>query len=35
MKLRSSLADKLAATPVDVDIRLFDFETLQKIYAEG
>ena len=34
LKLRSTLSDKLAATPVDVDIRLFDFEELQKIYAE-
>jgi hypothetical protein len=34
IKLRSTLGEKLLATPVDVDIRLFDFETLQKIYAE-
>lgn len=32
-KLRSIIADRLAATPVDVDIRLFDFEELQKIYT--
>lgn len=31
--LRSSLVKKFAATSVDVDIRLFDFEDLQKIYA--
>jgi Holliday junction resolvase-like predicted endonuclease len=34
IKLRATLGEKLLATPVDVDIRLFDFETLQKIYAE-
>ncbi len=33
-KLRSSLSEKLMETPVDVDIRLFDFEELQKIYAQ-
>jgi len=32
-RLRSALAKQFATTPVDVDIRLFDFETLQKIYA--
>lgn len=32
-KLRSTLSEKLAATSVDVDIRLYDFENLQKIYA--
>ncbi|MDQ3181790.1 MAG: hypothetical protein M3Q33_14905 [Acidobacteriota bacterium] len=32
-RLRSSLVKKFAATPVDVDIRLLDFEGLQKIYA--
>ena len=31
--LRSSLVKKFSATAVDVDIRLFDFESLQKIYA--
>lgn len=33
LELRSTLANKLSATPVDIDIRLFDFENLQKIYA--
>ena len=33
-KLRSTLADKFAATPVDVDIRFFDFENLQRIFVE-
>lgn len=33
-KLRSKLVSKFSSTPVDVDIRLFDFQTLQKIYAE-
>lgn len=32
-ELRSSLVGKFAATPVDIDIRLLDFEGLQKIYA--
>jgi len=32
-ELRSSLVKKFSATSVDVDIRLFDFESLQKIYA--
>lgn len=31
--LRSSLVKKFEDTPVDVDIRLLDFEGLQKIYA--
>ncbi len=33
-KLRSKLISKFSSTPVDVDIRLLDFQTLQKIYAE-
>ncbi len=32
-KLRSSLISKFASTPVDVDIRLLDFEGLQRIFA--
>lgn len=32
-QLRASLVKKFAATSVDIDIRLFDFEELQKIYA--
>lgn len=32
-QLRSSLVKKFGATPVDVDIRLLDFEGLQKIYT--
>jgi len=32
-QLRSSLVKKFSATSVDVDIRLFDFEDLQKKYA--
>lgn len=32
-ELRSSLAQKFSTTPVDVDIRLLDFEKLQKIFA--
>lgn len=32
-KLRSTIADKFIATPVDVDIRLFDFEELQKVFT--
>ena len=33
-QLRSTLAEKFAETPVDVDIRFFDFETLQKTFTE-
>jgi hypothetical protein len=33
-QLRSTLADKFAETPVDVDIRFFDFEELQKTFTE-
>lgn len=32
-ELRSTVANKFANTPVDVEIRWFDFETLQKIYT--
>lgn len=32
-KLRETLAKKFSATPVDVDIRLLDFEALQKVFA--
>ena len=32
--LRSSLAEKFTSTPVDVDIRLLDFEALQRIFTE-
>lgn len=32
-ELRSTLTGKFSATSIDVDIRLFDFESLQKIYA--
>ncbi|MET0753918.1 MAG: hypothetical protein ABWZ66_11115 [Pyrinomonadaceae bacterium] len=32
--LRSSLVEKFAETPVDVDIRFFDFEELQKTFTE-
>lgn len=32
-ELRSTLGDKFAETPVDTDIRLFDFEELQKIFT--
>lgn len=32
-QLRASLVKKFGSTPVDVDIRLLDFESLQKIYA--
>ena len=32
--LRSSLTQKFTETPVDVDIRFFDFEELQKIFTE-
>lgn len=32
-ELRSTLAQKFSATPVDVDIRLLDFESLQKVFA--
>lgn len=31
--LRSTLSSRFGSTPVDVDIRLLDFEGLQKIYA--
>lgn len=33
-KLRSSLVSKFSSTPVDVDIRLLDFQGLQKVYSE-
>ncbi len=33
-KLRASLAEKFSATTVDIDIRFFDFEALQRIYTE-
>jgi hypothetical protein len=32
-KLRSTLISKFSTTPVDVDIRLLDFEGLQKIFV--
>jgi hypothetical protein len=32
-RLRSSLAGRFASTTVDIDIRLLDFETLQRTYA--
>ncbi len=32
-KLRSSLVEKFSKTPVDVDIRLMDFEGLQRVFA--
>lgn len=32
-RLRSVIGDKFAETPVDVDVRLFDFEELQKIFT--
>lgn len=32
-RLRSSLAGKFSSTTVDIDIRLLDFETLQRTYA--
>ncbi|MBX7169538.1 MAG: hypothetical protein K1X72_01200 [Pyrinomonadaceae bacterium] len=32
-QLRSTVADKFSNTPVDVEIRWFDFETLQRIYT--
>lgn len=32
-QLRSTVANKFANTPVDVEIRWFDFETLQRIFA--
>ena len=32
-RLRSTLADKFSSTPVDVDIRLLDFEGLQRVFA--
>lgn len=31
--LRSTLVEKFSATTTDVDVRLFDFESLQKIYS--
>ena len=34
-ELRSSLTQKFTETPVDVDIRFFDFEELQKIFTEA
>ena len=34
-QLRSSLVSKFATTPVDVDIRLLDFQGLQKVYSES
>ncbi|CAN5593345.1 hypothetical protein BH24ACI2_BH24ACI2_04110 [soil metagenome] len=34
-ELRSNLIKKFSSTPVDVDIRLMDFESLQKIYMIG
>lgn len=34
MKLRSTLAAQFASTPVDIDIRLLDFEGLQRIFTE-
>lgn len=34
-QLRSSLVKKFSATPVNVDIRLFDFEDLQKSYTQA
>jgi hypothetical protein len=33
-RLRASLAEQFAATPVDIDVRLFDFEGLQRIFTE-
>jgi hypothetical protein len=33
LQLRGTLAPKLSATPVDIDIRMLDFEDLQRIYA--
>ena len=33
-QLRSSLVSKFSSTPVDVDIRLLDFQGLQKTYSE-
>lgn len=33
LELRSTVAQKFGQTPVDVEIRWFDFETLQSIYA--
>lgn len=35
LQLRSTVSSQLSATPVDVDIRIFDFEELQKTFAEG
>lgn len=34
IKLRSTLTDKFATTSVDIDIRLYDFETLQESYSD-
>lgn len=34
-ELRLSLTQKFTETPVDVDIRFFDFEELQRIFTEG
>ncbi len=34
-KLRSSLVSKFSNTPVDVDIRLLDFQGLQALYSEA
>jgi len=34
LKLRSTLANQFASTPVDVEIRLLDFEGLQRIFTE-
>ena len=33
-QLRSAMVGKFSAAAVDIDIRLFDFESLQKIYSE-
>ncbi len=33
-KLRASLVSKFSSTPVNVDIRLLDFQSLQRTYAE-
>lgn len=33
-ELRSSLTQKFTETPIDVDIRFFDFEELQRIFTE-
>ncbi len=34
-KLRSTLVSKFSSTPVDVDIRMLDFQRLQKVYSEN